>query len=254
LLRELVDADLVVCTGRLRPHYFAGWSGGLKSVFPGCAAAQDALANHRLKADSSARLGRVEGNVCRQDMEEAALLLPTPVFLLNVLCDVDGTPVDASAGDPVAAHRALAPAARERFVVRAPRAPVVVVADRPPVSSSLYQASKLLPPAGAILEDGGVVIVVADCSLGTGPLARVNEGIYELGVRPQLPARHRVVLVSELPDETARTTYAEPAPGLGAAIEDAFLRTGSERAVVLWRAGEMVCEALGRGALALRRA
>lgn len=244
LSSDLARADLVVCTGRLRPHYFAGWSGGLKSVFPGCALAEDALVNHRLKADPSARLGRVEGNVCRSDMEEAALLLKARLFLLNVLCDVEGAPVAARAGHPVAAHRALVPLARELFVVRAPAASVVVVADRPPVSSSLYQASKLLPPAGAILRDGGVVIVVADCRSGTGPLERVNRGIYELGVRPQLPDRHRVVLVSELPEQTVRRTYAEHAASLDEAVRAALAETRSQRAVVLWRAGEQVCEAL----------
>lgn len=242
LLRELVEADLVIATGRLRPHYFAGYSGGLKSVFPGCAFAEDALQNHLFKAHPTARLGRLEGNVCRADMEEAAGRLPAPVFLLNVLCDVEGTPVAASAGDPVLAHRRLAEKARELFLVRAPRSAIVVVADRPPVSSSLYQASKLLPPAGAILEDGGVVILVADCAAGTGPLARVNQGIYELGIRPQLPPRHRVLLVSELDARTARETYAEPAPSLESALAAARAHTGSDRAVVLWRAGELVCE------------
>jgi len=240
--RTLAESDLVVATGRIRPHYFAGFSGGLKSVFPGCAFAEDALQNHRAKADPSARLGRVDGNVCRADMEEAALLLPSPVFLLNVLCDVNGVPVAAAAGDPVAAHRSLLPRARELFVVRAPRSRVVVVADRPPVSSSLYQASKLIPPAGALLEDGGVVVVVADCDAGTGPLSRVNEGIYELGLRPQLPRRHRVLLVSRMPEAVVRTTYAEPAASLPEALARAHEETGASSAVVLWRAGELVAE------------
>lgn len=243
LLRDLVEADLVVATGRIRPHYFAGYSGGLKSIFPGCAHRDDALTNHRLKADVTARLGRVEGNVCRADMEAAARSLAGTIFLLNVLSDVEGTPVAAAAGDPIAAHRELLARARELFLVRAPRASVVVVADRPPVSSSLYQASKLLPPAGAILEDGGVVVIVADCRNGTGPLERVNRGIYELGVRPQLPARHRVLLVSELSREIVASTYAEHAPSLRDAVQDALAKTGSQRAVVLWRAGELVCEA-----------
>lgn len=242
LLRELVEAELVIATGRMRPHYFAGYSGGLKSVFPGCAFGDDALRNHLFKAHPTARLGRLEGNVCRADMEEAAGRLPGRVFLLNVLSDVEGQPVAASAGDPIAAHRRLSERARELFLVRAPRSPVVVVADRPPVSASLYQASKLLPPAGAILEEGGVVVMVADCAAGTGPLERVNRGIYELGIRPQLPREHRVLLVSELPDETVRETYAEPAASLASALQTARAHTGSERAVVLWRAGELVCE------------
>lgn len=240
ILAEVAGADLVIATGRVRPHYFAGFSAGAKAVFPGCALAEDVLDNHRLKADPSARLGRVEDNVCRLDMEAAARALPGRAFLLDVLCDVEGTPVAAAAGDLVAAHRALLPRARELFTVRAPRSRVVVVADRPPVSESLYQASKLVPPAGALLEDDGVVIVVADLALGTGPLERVNRGIYELGLRPQLPPRHRVLLVSQLPEETARATYAEPRASLRGALEEALASTGAARAVALWRAGELI--------------
>jgi nickel-dependent lactate racemase len=240
LLDVVAEADLVVATGRVRPHYFAGLSAGAKAIFPGVALAEDILANHLLKSEPSARLGRVHDNACRLDMEEAARALPGAAFLLNLLCDVDGTPIAAAAGDLVAAHRALVEPARRTFTVQAPRSPVVIVADRPPVSSSLYQASKLLPPAGALLDVGGVVILVADLAQGIGPVERVNQGIYQLGVRPQLPAQHRVLLVSELAEEIAARSYAEPRRSLHAALDEALAATGATRAVALWRAGELI--------------
>jgi lactate racemase len=242
LLREVADADLVVVTGRIRPHYFAGFSGGTKGIFPGVADRDGALANHLLKADLSARLGRVDDNVCRLDMEQAALRIRGVAFVLNVLADVEGNAVAAAAGHPIAAHRALLGRARELFTIRAPRSRVVVVADRPPVTSSLYQASKLLPPAAALLEPGGTVIVVAECDQGTGPLDRVNQGIYELGVARQLPPGHRVVLVSMLAPEIVRRTYAEPAASLSEALDRALSAHATNRAVLLWRAGECIAE------------
>lgn len=242
LLDTVVEADLVVATSRIRPHYFAGFSGGTKAVFPGVAYRDDALQNHELKADPSARLGRVDDNVCRLDMEEAALRLPGRLYVLNVLCDVEGSAVATAGGDPILAHRALLPRARELFTVRAPRSAVVVVADRPPVTRSLYQASKLLPPAGALLADGGSAIAVAECDQGTGPLERVNHGIYRLGVARQLPPGHRVVLVSELDPETVRQSYAEPASDLVAALDAELSRQGAGRATLLWRAGECIAE------------
>ncbi len=244
LLGEVAEADLVIVTGRIRPHYFAGFSGGVKGVFPGVALGEDALANHRLKADRSARLGCVEDNVCRLDMEEAALRVPAPIFALNVLLDVEGNAVAARAGHPIAAHRELVPLARQLFGVEAPRSPVVVVADRPPVSRSLYQASKLLAPAGAVLEPGGSLILVAECDLGTGPVERVNDGIYRLGIAPQLPADHHVILVSLADPADVATSYAEAAPSLSAALDRAFARQRVERAVLLWRAGECIARAL----------
>lgn len=238
--RAVAEADLVIATGRVRPHYFAGLSGGVKSVFPGCALAEDALQNHLLKAHPSARLGRVDGNVCRFDMEEAAARLPGQLRILNVLCDVDGGAMDAAFGDATLAHRALAATAARVFTVVAPRSRLIVVADRPPVTHTLYQASKLIPPAAALLEPGGVVVVVADCAGGTGPLQRVNRGIYELGLVPQLPADHSIWLVSQLPDEIARSTYARPFHRLEDALREAASLRSDGPIPALWRAGECI--------------
>jgi hypothetical protein len=160
-----------------------------------------------------------------------------------VLADVDGTSVAAVAGHPILAHRALVERAHGLFTVSAPRSKVVCVADRPPVTSSLYQASKLIPPAGGLLVPGGTIIVIAECSLGVGPLERVNHGIYEIGVKPQLPADHRILLVSELEARVVERTYATPASSLSAALEAELRRTGEQRAVLLWRAGECIAVA-----------
>ena len=236
--RRASEADLVVITGRIRPHYFAGYSGGVKGLFPGLAYKDDILKNHLLKADPSARLGRADGNVCRADMEEAVRFVKGNVFVLNVLADCDGAPQRAASGDPIAAHRALLEEASELFSLKVPRAPVVVVADKPPVTRSLYQASKLLPPAGAVLHEGGTVIVLAECDQGIEPTERVNEGIYRLGVARALPASHRVVLVSTLSAETVSRSYAEYAPSLASALE---MAGAPERDVpVIWRAGEAI--------------
>jgi len=110
------------------------------------------------------------------------------------------------------------------------------------VTSSLYQASKLLPPAGAILEEGGTAVLVADCREGTGPLDIVNRGIYELGVRLAMPAEHVIRLVSELPPDVADRTYARRADSIEVALKDAGLEpTGSlDGVVVLWRAAEII--------------
>ena len=59
-----VDADLLVSEGFIEPHFFAGFSGGRKSVLPGVASRTTVLANHCSKfiADSNSRAGVLEGN------------------------------------------------------------------------------------------------------------------------------------------------------------------------------------------------
>ncbi|MCA9644164.1 MAG: DUF2088 domain-containing protein [Myxococcales bacterium] len=241
LARELVDADLVLCTGRIRPHYFAGYSGGVKGVFPGLAFREDILKNHLLKAEPGARLGSLDGNPCRADMEQAALALGGRLRVLNVLSDVDGRPVEAICGHPVEAHRALCAQARAVFRVCVTPARVLVLADQQPLTSSLYQASKMLAVAELGVLPGGTVILVAECSEGTGPLDRVNSGIFELGLRPRLPQGVDVRLVSELPESLVTQTYA----GFASSLESELERLGvtqAEPASLVWRAGECVPE------------
>jgi hypothetical protein len=85
-------------------------------------------------------------------------------------------------------------------------------------------------------------VVVAECDRGIEPIERVNEGIYRLGVARQLPASHRVILVSTLPRETVARSYAEYAPNLGSALEMAGV-CAREAVLVVWRAGEAIVEA-----------
>ena len=83
--RCLVEADLIVTTGRIKPHYFAGYGGGTKGIFPGLGHNDDIRQNHRLKADPASALGRADGNPCRDDLEDAAGRLGRDTFMLNVV-------------------------------------------------------------------------------------------------------------------------------------------------------------------------
>ncbi len=230
--RCVAEADLVVVTGLVKPHYFAGWGGGSKGIFPGLGHDEDIRQNHKLKADPASSLGRADANPCREDLEEAARRLGRDTYMLDVV-EAGGVILGAVAGDVVYAHREGVRMARPFCEVEAEPAEVVVVSAPLPVSGSLYQASKLIPPAGLLLKEGGVVIVCADCPEGTGPLEVVNEGIFELGVRRFLPERHAVLLVSGMPEATVRDTYATHAPSLEAALARARELTGKAEPDVL---------------------
>jgi nickel-dependent lactate racemase len=238
--RCLMEADLIVTTGRIKPHYFAGYGGGTKGIFPGLGAEADIRQNHLLKADPGSRLGHADLNPCREDLEEAARRLGRDTFMLNVV-EAGGVITGAVAGDIVLAHREGVRLLRSWVEVRATPAPVVVVSAPLPVSGSLYQASKLVAPAGLLLQDGGVVIVAAECPDGTGPLATVNEGIFALGVSRFLPERYTLFLVSGMDQATVSRTYARPAPSLDWAVaEAARLIGGRGRVLVMPDAGDLV--------------
>ena len=218
--RCVAEADLVVSTGRVKPHYFAGWGGGAKGIFPGLGHEEDVRKNHELKADPASSLGRADANPCREDLEEAVRRLGRDTYLVNVV-EAGGAVLGVVAGDVVLAHREGVRMARPWCEVEAESADAVVVSAPLPVSGSLYQASKLVPPAALLLRDGGTVIVAAECPGGTGPLRTVNEEIFELGIRRYLPARHALYLVSGMGEATVRSTYATWAPSVGWALERA---------------------------------
>ena len=232
-------ADWVIATGRIKPHYFAGYGAGCKAIFPGLGGNREIRINHRLKQEPGARPGVVDGNPCREDLEEAVRMLPGRSFLLDVVLDDQGGAHAAVAGDIVAAFRAGVRACDPLYRVAAPRAGLVIVSDELPVTGSLYQASKLVAAAAGLLREGGTMIVAAECPEGIGPVETVNRAIYEIGLAPRLPAAHRIVLVSSLPREQVEPSYCAWAPSLEAALAG---WSGAE-ATILPRASTLIVDA-----------
>jgi nickel-dependent lactate racemase len=206
LHRCLVDADLVIATGCIRPHYFAGFGAGIKAIFPGLGAASAIRRNHELKTHPLARAGIIVDNPCRDDLEEAVSLLATPTFLLNGLCGPDDLVHAAVAGSPLTAFRAGVDLARPWFTARAPRSSLVIASDALPVTATLYQAAKIAAAAAPLVTAGGRLVLAAECASGIGPLDVVNEAIFRIGVLPRLAPGVTLSLFSSLsPSEVSRT-------------------------------------------------
>jgi nickel-dependent lactate racemase len=208
--RCVVEADLVIATGCIKPHYFAGFGAGVKAVFPGLGAARDVRHNHELKSAPGAKAGIVDGNPCRADLEAAVALVPTTVFLLNGVCASDGSIFAAVAGDPRLAFRRGVALARPQFTVHAEPADLVIASDDLPVTATLYQAAKIAAAMAPLVKPDGLLLLVAECPDGIGGLEVVNEKIFRIGILPRLAAGVRLGLVSGLEADIARTTLLEP--------------------------------------------
>ena len=234
--RCVIDADLVVLTGCIRPHYFAGFGAGAKAIFPGLGEATAIRFNHKLKTADGSRAGIVDGNPCREDIEEAVRMVPTPKVLVNGVTAPDGLIHAVVAGDVERAFRAGCDLARPWFTVRAKPAPVVIASDALPVTASLYQASKIAAAVAPLVEPGGVLVVAAECTDGVGPLDTVNEAILRIGILPRLPTGARLVVVSGLEKRVVDQTLVEYAPLVLYAIGQ------TTRAVVVPKASQLLCE------------
>jgi nickel-dependent lactate racemase len=233
--RCVIEADLIIATGCIRPHYFAGFGAGVKAIFPGLGFATDIRANHRFKTDSGARAGVIDGNPCRTDLEDAVSRVRTPIFLINGVCGPRGDIQAVVAGHLAHAFRAGVSLARPWFSVRAHPAPLVIASDALPIAASLYQAAKIAAAAAPLVAAGGTLVVAAECADGIEPLDVVNEAIFRIGVLPRLAPGVSLVLVSCLDEDTVSRTLLTYAPTVESQL--AHVRT-----LVLPNASALLCE------------
>jgi nickel-dependent lactate racemase len=257
LNRRLLEADRVVAVGAITFHYFAGFSAGRKAILPGCASERSICANHLLAFDPKT-LGRaagvasalLEGNPVHEDMEEAVSLLP-PSFLVNTAMTSANEIGAAYAGDWRLAHRR---GCEEYLVAHAVafdgKLPLVVVScGGAPRDVNMIQAHKAMEHASTVLEDGGTMVVLAECAEGLGRVdfldwfvpggarataLKLISGDYRVngqtawGIRWKAE-RYSVRLISSLEPAVVRAMGLEPSTS----IIEALAGTGDARGYVL---------------------
>lgn len=240
--RAVAEADVKILTGQIKPHYFAGYSGGAKGLLPGVSSAITIGANHGMKVKPRARLGIINNNPTRMDMEEAARIAGVD-FILNIVLNYQKKVAKVVAGDVVEAHREAVKTARK--VTEVPfkkKADIVIVSETLPMSMNLYQTSKLVAPAAKLLNPGGVVILAGECHEGTGQLDIVNNIVYEMGLKNYLPEEHTILLVSAMSEEVVNTTFCpQYVPSYEKAFEKANEIVGKQASVcIIPRGGDLI--------------
>lgn len=165
-----VETDLLVSEGFIEPHFFAGFSGGRKSVLPGIAAKETVMANHCAEFINSpfARTGILENNPIHQDMVFAAGKVKL-AFIVNVVINGEKNIVRAFAGDPFAAHIAGCEFLSSKCEVQVPAADIVITSNGGyPLDQNVYQSVKGMTAGEVVCNDKGVIIIAASCSDGHG--------------------------------------------------------------------------------------
>ena len=164
------NADLLISEGFIEPHFFAGMSGGRKSVLPGIASKVTVLANHCAEFINSphARTGILQGNPIHEDMLYAAKAAKL-AFICNVVIDADKKVIAAFAGDREKAHYAGADFEMKLAGVKPVPADIVITTNGGyPLDQNIYQSVKGMTAAEATCKEGGVIIDVSSCSDGHG--------------------------------------------------------------------------------------
>ncbi len=170
----LLESDLIIATGVVEPHQYAGYSGGGKTVVIGCGGESTIEWTHgpQFLDQPGVRLGRIVDNPFQQFVRETAEAIGLQ-FVVNVVLDGDGQPIAVQAGHPIAVHDALITIARSGHEVSVDQQyDLIITKVDPPKDVNLYQASRAATYIGLSvapsIRDGGVIVIEARCPEGAG--------------------------------------------------------------------------------------
>lgn len=169
--RLAVETDLLLSEGFIEPHFFAGFSGGRKSVLPGVCGRSTVVENHcaAFIDNDHARVGILQGNPIHEDMIAAARMAKLQ-WITNVLLDHKKDVVRAVAGDPVLAHLEGCVELEAQACIRPLRKGDIVVTTNGgyPLDQNVYQCVKGMSTAETAAAKGAVIILCAECADGIG--------------------------------------------------------------------------------------
>jgi len=172
--RRAYESDLIIATGVVEPHQYAGYSGGGKTLAIGCGGeATIAFTHGPAMLDMPAtRLGRIEGNPFQAIVREAARRAGLR-FVLNVILDDDARIIAIAAGAPEAVHDHLVGVGCGHYIAAIPyQYDAAIAGVGRPKDVNLYQATRAasylhfapVPPVRA----GGIIILPAPLPEGAG--------------------------------------------------------------------------------------
>lgn len=242
--RLAAEADLLCAEGFIEPHFFAGFSGGRKSVLPGIAARKTVLANHcsAFINDPSSRTGIIDGNPIHQDMIYAAKTARL-AFIVNVVLNQNKEVIYAAAGDCDLAHREGVSFLNKWCRAAAVPSDIVISTNGGyPLDQNIYQAVKGMTAAEATVREGGVIIMAARSDDGHGgnvffetfrdepdldrmmtrflatPASDTIPDQWQSQIFARVLKRARVIYISDAPDEMIRSLHMIPAHSVAEAL------------------------------------
>jgi len=234
------DIDFIITTGVIVPHYFAGFSGGRKSILPGICGRKTIESNHAQMVHHNARAGNLKGNPVHQEMQEAAEKVGVD-FNINVITDENHHIVEIVAGELLTSWLQGVEICKKIYLCPIKKKADVVIASAGgyPKDINVYQAQKALNNAYQAVKPGGTIILLAECPEGYGEdiferwieeansiddiLSRLNKkfvlgGHKAFGIA-RVAKEVEVILISSLPQDKVRKLYFIPMENISQATE-----------------------------------
>jgi nickel-dependent lactate racemase len=263
--RHLAEADVRIITGFIEPHFFAGFSGGIKGIIPGCGGLHSIVSNHGFKniGDPRATFGVTTGNPLWEELRDVALRVG-PAFLLNVSLNDQREITGVFAGDMIEAHRTGCEFVRRSAMqkVKSPFEIVVTTNSGYPLDMNLYQGVKGMSAGARILEKGGLLILACECSEGIPPESPLEKLLHSasspeeilvmLGtpgfVRPEqwqaqiqalIQRRAEVLLYSSLPEAVVRSAFLKSCRDIETTVRQRLAALGPQARVAVLPQGPL---------------
>ena len=174
--KALRDFSKVIITGGIAFHYFAGFTGGRKSICPGLASAETIRRTHMLALDfergcrrEGVGPGLLDGNAVNEECEAIAQLV-APAFAINAIVAENQQVQKLFCGDWRASHRAACTdyLMSHSHAIDEKRDVVVVSCGGSPYDINMIQAHKALEMASYACNEQGTIVLVAECPDGLG--------------------------------------------------------------------------------------
>lgn len=175
IFNEVMKSDLLILTGTILFHYFAGFGGGRKLIVPGLSALPTIRHNHALsihpekcEIHPAVKLGRLEGNPVAEDLLEGTLLTQKNYFIVNTVLSPDKKILKIFCGDLIKAHQAGTEFAKKIYSVQIPELVDIVIASAGEAKNFLQSHKALVNAWQARKQPYGKIILIAPCVEGLG--------------------------------------------------------------------------------------
>jgi len=233
----------VLVIGSVEPHYFAGYTGGRKSIIPGIASYQTVEANHKMAMNSKAHSLALKDNPIHEDMMESVKFLEKlNIFSIQTVLTIDHEIYAVTAGDLNKSFYEAVEYAKQIYGVPLNEKANIVISVAPyPMDINLYQSQHALENGSLALEENGVIILVSKCRKGVGnddflkllSKSDSHQGImniindkYKLGDHKaaritKIGTWAHMWAVTDLDDETIKKSHLKPYKNIQSAIDDA---------------------------------
>ena len=241
---SFMNSDIKILVGNIESHHFMGFSGGVKTAAIGLTGRETITANHSMLSHPNTTMGLYSSNPMRMDVEEIGKMIGID-FVLNVVINDNKEIITAYSGDPAEVMSKGIDFIRKNIQMDLNDSAgtfdlVIASPGGYPKDINFYQAQKAITHACLFSKPEGVIILAAECRDGMGSkkfeqfltskdsfpevIKSFKSLPFEIGPHKafQLAKQaisHKIILVSDMPDDHVKNIKLLPAISLGHAVK-----------------------------------